>query len=96
MYDDPTWFGGDISSDLWKETKNLTKEQNRTFNILGHNINFELLMHYINTDITSKQLATELGAMSRLVTGDLIETYRKKFSVVLGKLSPEQKLISLI
>lgn len=95
LYDDPKTLGSEIGAKLWKEIQNLTKNQRRKFNILGHNINFEFLMYYIKGDINSAQLATELGAMSRLVTGDKIETYRNKFVAELGKLPKEKKLIVL-
>lgn len=95
LYDDPKVFGGETGAELWKEIQNLTKDRNRKFNILSHNINFDFLLHYIKTDIASTQLATELGAMSRLVTGDRIREYRKKFVAELEKLPQEQKSILL-
>ena len=93
LYDDPEGWGGKVGADLWKEIQNLTKEQRKKFDLLGHNINFDFLMHDIKNNVSSAQLATELGAMSRLVTGEKINAYREKFAAELRKLPVEQKTI---
>lgn len=91
LYDDPEGFGGKIVLDLRKNIQDAMKEQSRTFHLLCHNINFDFLMHYIETDVESPQLVTELGVMSRLVLGKKIDAYRERFVAEIQKLSSEQR-----